>query len=213
MGLYYFTNIQYILWIGIITSITCFCNYLIIRSSSRQPENINSTNILKIVGLVNVMMVIVVLFIPRFSIYTTSQPEYDIFKIYQFSVNSVLRLTTFLTYGVLLIIFAKKNSENLQKYMLTGGILMCVADIFMITAIFLRYFYIIDLPIANYRTDFLWYLFIILQDLENTVYVCSLIFFIIYGLKYNKYFVYAFLLIMIRDTFTGDLYMFISRML
>lgn len=216
--LIYYTTLSYFSWIITITLMSVIINLFIIISGRRQPDHFKSRYLLIITGLINIAIIIVSAFIPRMLIYGSNIPEFRIFLIYNFTIEFIVLSTTLSTYGAMIILFAKKNTGNFENYLIIAGIFMVIAQTLGIISCALKYFYVFEnlfLTVGyDMRSDPIWIFYISSIDLDRTAYACSLVFFIAHGIKTkDKYISLAFLLILIRDSITGVLYLFFSRLI
>lgn len=217
LKLLFYSSTSYWAWISIITSITIICNLLILISSRRQPKDRTNVKYLTFAAIINASVAIAFMFIPQILFHGGPVSEYHLFASYRFLILFLLHLTTIITYGVLISIFAKKNKAQIDVYLLIAGLSMIIAELLTINSD-LIYYYILEKLIYNFnypiKQDPLWIIYIIFTDLDTTMYTLSLVFFVIHGIKDKDFFIItAFILIIIRDSINGVLYVYLSQVL
>ena len=110
------------------TSFSILANFFIYYSGKKQSDRINFSKLLIYGGMINIILEILIYFIPDISLtgpYQASEGRtllyYTIFQTALFVIPPILTL------GVFFIIIGKKNGEQFKVYILKGGILNTVS--------------------------------------------------------------------------------------
>ena len=101
-------------------------NYFIFKAG-KQQEDLDSSRILKNIALINIVISIVPLAYPVISGTPTYLNELNMMTLYYILLGLVTSVPFFITYGILLIIFAKKNAERYNWYVRGAGYSLAVS--------------------------------------------------------------------------------------
>lgn len=190
-------------------------NSLIIKASKEQPENRMKKGLLEFTGLINIIVLCMLWFLPSVFIQNYTYLEYQLFKTYKLFKSLILPITSFLTFGVLIMLYGHNNK---LKYLFIGAISLIFAFGANIINSILYFGIILDrtyiLNIISPRADFIWIAFFICSNISTTSYIFGISLYIVHSvLNRDKFLVTGIILIILQQLGSAVIYQIVSFLL
>ena len=186
------------LTLGFFSDIILILAYLmVIKSSKKQYRDAPRGYLLKLIGFINIAIIIVLRFLPVATLQDFNFFEFQMFKLYKLSKSMIVLISSLVTLGVFLFLFGRSNDK---KYLAMSGLLMILTSMMNILTTLMYFGALIDekflLSGTGTHQGVIWAGYILLTNFSTTSYILALSVFIVHcQLNKDTHLLYAVLAI------------------